>query len=129
MGEQNKKLLSFMPLKGQFENDDLSSANKYGFIHPNQLAKKPQSSFRNISKTPFKVLDAPNLQDDFYLNLVDWSKQNVLGVALGSCIYLWDANTNKVCKFCDMAPQSSVTSIGWNPKGTHLSVGNSLGDV
>lgn len=25
---------------------------------------------RKISKTPFKVLDAPNLQDDFYLNLL-----------------------------------------------------------
>ena len=26
--------------------------------------------YRKISKTPFKVLDAPNLQDDFYLNLL-----------------------------------------------------------
>jgi cell division cycle 20-like protein 1 (cofactor of APC complex) len=52
-----------------------------------------------------------------------------LGVALGSCIYLWDATTNKVCKFCDMAPQSSVTSIGWNPKGSQLAIGNTLGDV
>ena len=25
-----------------------------------------------------KVLDAPELQDDFYLNLVDWSSQNML---------------------------------------------------
>jgi cell division cycle 20-like protein 1 (cofactor of APC complex) len=28
---------------------------------------------RNIPKSPFKVLDAPCLTDDFYLNLVDWS--------------------------------------------------------
>jgi len=28
---------------------------------------------RKISKKPYKVLDAPNLQDDFYLNLLDWS--------------------------------------------------------
>jgi cell division cycle 20-like protein 1 (cofactor of APC complex) len=28
---------------------------------------------RKIPKMPFKVLDAPQLQDDFYLNLVDWS--------------------------------------------------------
>lgn len=26
--------------------------------------------YRKISKIPFKVLDAPNLQDDFYLNLL-----------------------------------------------------------
>ena len=28
---------------------------------------------RKVSKVPYKVLDAPGLQDDFYLNLVDWS--------------------------------------------------------
>lgn len=43
-----------------------------------------------------QVLDAPHLQDDFYLNLVDWSSQNVLAVGLGSCVYLWSASTSKV---------------------------------
>lgn len=42
-----------------------------------------------------QVLDAPSLQDDFYLNLVDWSSQNVLAVGLGSCVYLWSASTSK----------------------------------
>jgi hypothetical protein len=43
-----------------------------------------------------QVLDAPALQDDFYLNLVDWSAQNVLAVGLGGCVYLWSACTSKV---------------------------------
>lgn len=51
---------------------------------------------RKISKIPFKVLDAPELQDDFYLNLVDWSSQNVLSVGLGNCVYLWSACTSQV---------------------------------
>lgn len=51
---------------------------------------------RRIPRAPFKVLDAPALQDDFYLNLVDWSAQNVLAVGLGSCVYLWSASTCKV---------------------------------
>jgi WD40 repeat protein len=42
-----------------------------------------------------QVLDAPALADDFYLNLVDWSAQNVLAVGLGSCVYLWSAATSK----------------------------------
>jgi len=37
---------------------------------------------RKIPKVPFKVLDAPELQDDFYLNLVDWSSTNVLRLVL-----------------------------------------------
>jgi len=43
-----------------------------------------------------QVLDAPELQDDFYLNLVDWSSQNVLSVGLGACVYLWAAATSQV---------------------------------
>lgn len=54
---------------------------------------------RKISKIPFKVLDAPELQDDFYLNLVDWSSLNVLSVGLGTCVYLWSACTSQVCVF------------------------------
>ena len=55
-------------------------------------------TIRKISKIPFKVLDAPELQDDFYLNLVDWSSQNILSVGLGSCVYLWSACTSQVSR-------------------------------
>jgi cell division cycle 20-like protein 1, cofactor of APC complex len=44
---------------------------------------------RKIQSTPFKILDAPNLQDDFYLNLVDWSSSNILAVGLADTVYLW----------------------------------------
>ena len=74
------------------------------------------SNKRKISKTPFKVLDAPNLQDDFYLNLVDWSSTNVLAVGLGACVYLWSACTSKVTKLCDLGPSDSVTSVAWTQR-------------
>ncbi|KAK3070325.1 hypothetical protein LTS18_015133, partial [Coniosporium uncinatum] len=32
----------------------------------------PRKTPRAVSKVPYKVLDAPDLADDFYLNLVDW---------------------------------------------------------
>ena len=42
-------------------------------------------------------LDPPlGLQDDFYLNLVDWSSQNVVSVGLGTCVYLWSATNAQV---------------------------------
>ena len=43
-----------------------------------------------------QVLDAPHLLEDFYLNLVDWSSQNILAVGLESSVYLWSATTSKV---------------------------------
>lgn len=84
---------------------------------------------RKISKIPFKVLDAPSLQDDFYLNLVDWSSQNVLAVALSSCVYLWQATTNKVVKFCDFGQDDMVCSLNWAPGGHQLAIGTDQGLV
>ena len=85
---------------------------------------------RKIGKSPFKVLDAPGLQDDFYLNLVDWSKSNVLAVGLTSCVYLWGACTSKVTKLCALpAVGDSVTSVAWNNNSTTLAVGTDSGDV
>merc|ERR1719266_1276942 len=54
-----------------------------------RLFCSPRKAFREIPKSPFRVLDAPSLKDDFYLNLVDWSKGNLLAVSLKSCVYLW----------------------------------------
>ena len=46
-----------------------------------------------------KVLDAPDLQDNYYLNLLDWSSLNVLSVGLGSTVYLWNTSTCQVIDF------------------------------
>ncbi|KAK3262589.1 ccs52a-like protein [Cymbomonas tetramitiformis] len=89
----------------------------------------PRRTPRKIARSPFKVLDAPALQDDFYLNLVDWSPHNVLAVGLGTCVYLWSACTSKVTKLCDLQPDDSVCSVGWTQRGTYLAVGTNLGEV
>lgn len=65
-------------------------------VNSQKLLRSPRKPTRKISKIPFKVLDAPELQDDFYLNLVDWSSLNVLSVGLGTCVYLWSACTSQV---------------------------------
>ena len=39
-----------------------------------------------------RTLDAPELVDDYYLNLLDWGSSNVLAIALGTTVYLWDAS-------------------------------------
>jgi cell division cycle 20-like protein 1 (cofactor of APC complex) len=82
-----------------------------------KLLRSPRKASRKISKIPFKVLDAPELQDDFYLNLVDWSSQNVLSVGLGACVYLWSACTSQVTRLCDLTPDNdTVTSVSWSER-------------
>ena len=66
------------------------------FLSSSQLLLSPRRITRKIPKAPFKVLDAPELQDDFYLNLLDWSSLNLLAVGLGSAVYLWNACTCQV---------------------------------
>ncbi|KAF9676842.1 hypothetical protein SADUNF_Sadunf08G0045300 [Salix dunnii] len=104
----------------------------------------PPKPPRKVPKKPHKVLDAPSLQDDFYLNLVDWSSQNVIAVGLGSCVYLWTASNSKVssivqgsnamqCKvvtrLCDLGPNDSVCSVQWTREGSYISVGTYTGQV
>lgn len=92
-------------------------------------ASTPPKAPRKVPKTPNKVLDAPSLQDDFYLNLVDWSSQNVLAVGLGTCVYLWTASNSKVTKLCDLGPSDSVAAVQWTREGSYLSIGTNLGEV
>ncbi|CAN1746915.1 Protein FIZZY-RELATED 3 [Linum perenne] len=89
----------------------------------------PPKPSRKVPKTPHKVLDAPSLQDDFYLNVVDWSSQNVLAVGLGTCVYLWSASNSKVTKLCDLGPNDSVCSVQWTKEGSYISVGTHFGQV
>ncbi|XP_062029776.1 B-type cell cycle switch protein ccs52A-like [Rosa rugosa] len=89
----------------------------------------PVKTPRKVPRSPYKVLDAPALQDDFYLNLVDWSSHNVLAVGLGNCVYLWNACSSKVTKLCDLGTDDSVCSVGWAQRGTHLAVGTGNGKV
>lgn len=82
---------------------------------------------RKIPKVPFKVLDAPQLQDDFYLNLVDWSSNNVLAVGLDGAVYIWSACTSQVKKLCEVPEDDAITSVCWAQQGTHLAVGTNSG--
>ena len=72
------------------------------------LRKQP----RYVNKVPFKVLDAPELADDFYLNLVDWGTSNILGVGLSSSVYMWNSMNGHVTKLCQLK-DDIVTSVSW----------------
>jgi cell division cycle 20-like protein 1 (cofactor of APC complex) len=88
----------------------------------------PRKTPRAVSKVPYKVLDAPDLADDFYLNLVDWGSNDILAVGLGKCVYLWSRETGQVQRLCELDDET-VTSVSWIQRGTHLAVGSSKGEL
>lgn len=109
------------------ENEGTHLPSCCGFLEEDQLLT-PLRADRKISHVPFKVLDAPALQDDFYLNVVDWSSKGILAVGLGSCVYLWNQQ-GKVTKLNDVGQSDSITSLSWSKNGNYLSIGAYSGIV
>jgi cell division cycle 20-like protein 1 (cofactor of APC complex) len=129
--QENLQCQSNQITKQHFNLSPISNAS----IH---LLYSPKKTFRHISELPYKVLDAPDLQDDFYLNLLDWSSTNILSVALGSCVYLHNAQTNNVQLLCDLSHaqlpvpnnnqlniigSDTVTSVHWSDWANILAIG------
>ncbi|KAJ1857220.1 substrate-specific activator of APC-dependent proteolysis [Coemansia sp. RSA 638] len=89
----------------------------------------PREAPRRIARDPIKVLDAPGIRDDYYLNLMDWASSDRVAVALDTAVYIWDAATSTTTELCDVGTGDWVTSVGWAENGKHLAVGLNSGTV
>ena len=50
---------------------------------------------RYISTTPYKILDAPGVLNDYYLNILDWSG-DIVAIALKDAVYTYNVETKAV---------------------------------
>jgi cell division cycle protein 20 (cofactor of APC complex) len=82
------------------------------------------SLFRELPTQPDRILDAPDIVDDFYLNLVSWSDTNVLAVSLRNKLYLWNGNNGTVSELLDYS-SGHITSVSWMRGGKCIAVGDS----
>ncbi|XP_068604454.1 cell division cycle protein 20 homolog [Brachionichthys hirsutus] len=81
---------------------------------------------RYISSTPDRILDAPEVRNDFYLNLLDWSSRNMLAVALHNKVYLWNATWGDIVLLMKLEhDEDYVSSLSWTQEGSYLAVGTS----
>ncbi|XP_066588824.1 cell division cycle protein 20 homolog [Prorops nasuta] len=88
-----------------------------------------KSSTRYIPQAPDRILDAPEIIDDYYLNLIDWSTSNVLAVALGGNVYLWNAATGTIEQLLELEGNDYVCSVAWIQEGPYLAVGTTIGNT
>ncbi|CAK56427.1 unnamed protein product (macronuclear) [Paramecium tetraurelia] len=100
--------------------------HKY-FALPETISSYYGKYIRKIPKVPFKVLDAPQLQDDFYLNLIDWSNYVPNMLQLSTIAFIYGMlNLKRLLNyliFCN----DVVTSVGWSLRGPLLGVGTNNG--
>ena len=82
-------------------------------------------------QAPERILDAPELLDDYYLNLLDWGCNNVVAVALGPTVYLWNAGSGDIQQLCQTREDTDdcITSISWAADGKHIAVGTNNAEV
>ncbi|RZC71229.1 hypothetical protein C5167_034418 [Papaver somniferum] len=88
---------------------------------------KPQRSIPQIAD---RILDAPDIIDDYYLNLLDWGSSNVLAIGLGYTVHLWDATESSTTELMTVDEDTGpITSVSWAPDGRHIAVGLNNSEV
>ena len=111
-----------------FKTEQKPKENFYSIL--NNQKENENNTSRKIAQKPFKILPAPNLLDDFYLNLLDWSSNNDIAVALGNSVHLWCMNqTSESILFTYDSPEKYVSSLIFSNDSSILAVGTSEGTI
>lgn len=116
----NCKIMSFKKKKPKTSEIEISKSLE----KPRAQKKRPvPKTFRKISSTPIQILDAPDIWDDFYINLLDWSFNDVIACALGSSLILSDTFTGTVEILCEAPDNVLISSVKWSDDGSYIAVG------
>ena len=78
---------------------------------------------------PERVLDAPGLVDDYYLNLLDWSSGNQVAIGLERNLYIWSADSGTVSSLLETSADTYISSVKWSGDGAYVGVGLGTGEV
>ena len=126
-GQVDSKILAY---KDKAKPADAGHLNRMRVLFSQNRAVAPKKSTRAISCSAERVLDAPDISEDFYLNLLDWSPQNILAVALGQAVYLWNAASGQIDLLTELTDSSdSVCSLSWAADGHYLAIGTNNNNV
>ncbi|KAJ0395490.1 hypothetical protein P43SY_002462 [Pythium insidiosum] len=128
-GEKHK-ILKFTAKPAVPPPESFQSSLQARFSH-NKISSIPTANARKLNRyvpsAPIKVLDAPELMNDYYLNLLSWGSNNILAVALGQCVYLWNAETGDIDELMTLEGDDYVSSVQWSDVtgSSHLAIGTS----
>lgn len=106
-----------------------SHLNPMRVVYSVKTPLSTKSGTRFIPSNPERILDAPDISNDYYLNLLDWSSSNIVTVALGQSVYLWNAGTGNIDILFEDEPGNKTSSLAWIQEGSILGVGKENGNV
>ena len=86
-------------------------------------------SRRKISSEPERILDAPNLSDNFFFNPLDWGSKNILSVCLGPYNYLWNYNNLETSLLSKNKNEIDYCTSNFMENGICIALGLENGDI
>jgi cell division cycle protein 20 (cofactor of APC complex) len=130
-GTESAKILAFKS-KAPAPPSGMENTARGVYTNNSGAGVKSKKTFRAVPSAPERILDAPELIDDYYLNLIDWGSTNQVAVALGCTVYMWDAETGAINQLCQTNPDDAedyVTSVNWGADGKHIAIGTNSAEV
>ncbi len=121
-----KKILAF---QSKAPAPPESHLNPMRVVFSTKTPLSSKSGSRFIPSNSERILDAPDITNDYYLNLLDWNKENIVTVALGQSVYLWNAGTGNIEVLFEDDSTNQTCSLAWIQDGNNLAVGKSSGDI
>ncbi|XP_049851363.1 anaphase-promoting complex subunit cdc20-like [Schistocerca gregaria] len=101
-----------------------ASENRLKALYSTDILRNKSPLSRIVPMTPERVLDIPDIINDYYLNLLDWSSTNILAIALKHSVYLWNAFNADVTQLLTLENQDDyVSSLAFSEDGRYLAVG------
>ncbi|KUI60478.1 WD repeat-containing protein slp1 [Cytospora mali] len=123
----NTRILEFKPAPPE-SSKPIDLRKQYN--RPLKSANATTAQFRRrVATGPERVLDAPGLIDDYYLNLLDWSSGNQVAIGLERNVYVWSADEGSVSCLLETTPDTYVSSVKWSGDGAYVSVGLGTGEI
>ncbi|BGP16460.1 hypothetical protein JCM10213_003907 [Rhodosporidiobolus nylandii] len=140
----DQRILSFFAEPPMPQTEHSSLLSQYARLPNKGSAASSTSSTnaasrRKIPTQPDRVLDAPGMLDDYYLNLIDWSSTNLVAIGLAESVYVWNAASGDVTELCHVGSVGDasvlaegdeyICSVKFTEDGSHLAVGLASGPV
>ncbi|CAI4218597.1 unnamed protein product [Parascedosporium putredinis] len=122
----NTRILQFKPAPPE-SSKPIDLRQQYN--RPLKPATSSAQTRRRIATAPERVLDAPGLVDDYYLNLLDWSSGNQVAIGLERNVYVWSADEGSVSCLLEASPDTYISSVKWSGDGAYVGVGLGSGEV
>ena len=103
--------------------------SNFNCLHQLISTESEFETIRKIPQEPERILDAPNLTDNFYYNPLDWGSKNILSVCLGEFSYLWNYNNLETNLLTQNKYDIEYCTSSFMENGVCIALGLNNGDI